>query len=214
MGEARMTLNLQPSGIVQNACHSGRGGSPFHAVCLYQEGDQLNAAVAVYLAQGFIRNVGALVIATADHSEHICAALRGMSFSIERLRAGRELVFLDADTVLQHISVNDVPDPLKLRALIGQTTPLRCGPESELRIYSEMTERMHERGHEFAARRLEQTWGDCVADQPWHLLCGQHDSRLAGRPRRRLCAQHTHVIGPNGLPHPATGARSIGRVGW
>ena len=185
------------------------GDAAFHGVCLYRDAEALYASIAVFLAGGFVRNVPALVMATPDRRAGIETALRGLNFSLSDLQNSRSLSLLDATSTLNAVSVNGVPDTLRLQAVIGDA--IHDSAAKRLRIYSDLSDVLHCAMQPFAASRIEQLWDTWGADQRSVVLCGHRAAGLSSPMRQHVCATHTHILAADGLPHPTIGVDSSRR---
>lgn len=178
--------------------------SHFHAVRFYETTESICGTVAAFLGGGFIKKEPALVIATPAHRLAIAEALRSVNFSVDALETSGALVMIDAGTTLAAFMVNDTPDPVRFESVAGGAVERLTGPpQGAVRIYDEMVDVLWKREEEDAAMRLEALWDRLAVNRHCSLLCGHAVGRFC-RPdgRQTLCAQHSHVLAGNGVPHP------------
>jgi hypothetical protein len=176
---------------------------PFHAVRFFAAAESPGGIVAAFLGAGFVAREPALVIATPEHRSAILSGLRGLNFSIEALQTSGNLRLLDASDSVTTVVMNGSPDPVRFEAFGSAAVGQLARPRSSgVRVYSEMVDLLWHRD-ESAAVRLEMLWDRLTGTHHCSLLCGYASrDRRARAGRRIVCAQHSHVLADNGLPHP------------
>lgn len=178
--------------------------SHFHAVRFYETTESLCSVVAAFLGTGLVTNEPAVVIATPEHRSAIVAALRAVSFSVESLQASGKLLLLDAGDLLSTLMVNDTVDAVRFAGAATHAIGRVCTPQTRaLRAYDEMVDLLWTRNQRAAAIRLETLWDRLTVAQGCSLLCGHAVKGLRDAGRQSVCAQHSHVLAHNGVPHPA-----------
>lgn len=144
-----------------------------HIVQLYGKDDRLlTRNVARYLAEGLRRGDGLLVIATPEHSGSVARQLREERGYSKAVLEGR-LVFLDAQTTLQRLLVDDWPNQERFSAVIGEAlvgVRHRAG-HSGVRAYGEMVGLLWKAGQFSAAVQLESYWNGLLESSDVSLFC-------------------------------------------
>ena len=144
-----------------------------HLVQLYGNDDRLLIRnVTRFLAEGLRRGDGLLVIAAPEHSGSIARQLRGETGYSRAVLEGR-LVFLDAQSTLDRLSVDGQPDLELFRSVIGDAVKgvqSRAG-HTGVRAYGEMVGLLWTAGQRAAAVELEEYWNRLLHSSNISLFC-------------------------------------------
>lgn len=180
--------------------------SAFHAVRFYDSSESIASIVAAFLGAGWVTHQPALVIANPERQRAITHALRSINFSVESLRRSRNLCVLDTEETLRQLIVNGAPDPVRFESVAGAALArIGTADTRAFRVYDEMADALWKKGARDASLRLEMLWDDVSLTRNCSVVCGHGVEDLdAGSAPRSLCTHHTHVLGPNGLPHPVS----------
>lgn len=179
--------------------------SHFHAVRFYESTESICGTVAAFLGGGFIKQDPALVIAAPGHRKAIAAALRAVNFSVDALEESGALVMIDAATMLDSFLVNETPDPVRFQSVVGAAvSDLGARDTSSVRVYDEMVDLLWKQDRPDAAIRLETLWDRLTVACHCSLLCGHAVGHVCSGTggRQSLCAQHSHILAGDGMPHP------------
>jgi hypothetical protein len=145
-----------------------------HVVQLYGSDDRLLAQNASrYLHEGFARGDGLLLIAAASHIDAIVSGLAERGLDVPRnVREGR-LVAIDAQAMLDQITIDGMPDAQCFADVVGRTlrTIRRRTGASEVSAYGEMVGILWTAGKAAAAERLESLWNTLMAEAGLRLFC-------------------------------------------
>ncbi|HET7697041.1 MAG TPA: MEDS domain-containing protein [Vicinamibacterales bacterium] len=176
----------------------------FHGVRFYESRQSMAATAAVFLAGGLIVDEAALVIGCSEHRTAVERSLRDISFSLVALVASQKLRVLDAGRTLREMMVNGIPDPVRFSTVIDrEIRRLKLSSDGHVRVYDEMTDLLWTQGRRDAALRLEMLWDGRAVRERCSVLCGHS---IEPRPDRlalkSLCACHSHIVAPDGAPHP------------
>lgn len=179
----------------------------FHAVRFFDSAESPGSIVAAFLGAGFVAGEPGVVVATPAHRSAIATALQDLNFDIASLQASGSLRMIDAARCVNTVMVNGTPDPVRFEAFgnaaFAQLSRARRGG---IRVYSETVDLLRGRNEAAAAVRLETLWDRLTITHACSLLCGFTDqARHGDQGRRAVCAQHSHVLAGNGLPHPLVG---------
>jgi MEDS: MEthanogen/methylotroph, DcmR Sensory domain len=189
---------------VQNATPTS---GHFHAVRFYESRESLCRIVAEFLGEGLVANEPAVVIGTPEHCAGIIGELRARHFDVNEMQRTSDLVVLDARETMSLFMVDGFPDADLFHAAASEAIERvgRRRPASKIRAYGEMVDLLWQDGHTTAAVRLEMLWNKLAMTHDFSLLCGYSmgnfykDAGMAD-----ICHQHTHVVGLDGTPAPAT----------
>ena len=178
----------------------------FHAVRFYEDAESLARMVAAFVAEGFIQNLPAIIIATPEHRDAIINKLNAMSFDLEHLERQKDLIVLDARETLALFMVNGMPNAEKFDAamitVIDKAS--RGRQDCVIRAYGEMVDVLCKDAMEAAAVRLEMLWNQLANTRKFSLLCGYSmGSFYKDAAFDAICHQHTHVLSMDGTAAPA-----------
>lgn len=173
--------------------HDVRGLAPApwaHGVHFYARDEDLVAALADYLAEGWAHGGDGIVIATAEHRELLgeLLARRGL---VPATADGR-LVQLDAADTLRLFMRDGSPDPLLFQETVGALVRQHAAG-APLRAFGEMVDLLWAEGNSKGALRLESLWGRLQSQVPFTLLCSYARDHLQADDREVLCGAHDHV---------------------
>ena len=171
-----------------------------HFVQLYSNDAELANSAAHYLFHGLRLGNGVLVIATPEHEKLFREHLHRSGADLTTLLESRQLVFRDAQCLLEQLMVSGWPDWQRfenaIRAAMRQVRPAEHG--EGLRAYGEMVGILWTVGRFAAAIRLEQFWNRLLEQSSFSLYCsypiGVFEEHFeAGILEPVLCA-HTHLL--------------------
>ena len=184
-------LNKEP---VRQAGH-------FHAVRFYEDAQSLARMVATFVAEGFIENLPAIVIATPEHRDAIVAKLKAMSFDLDHLKRRQDLIVLDARDTLALFMVDGMPNAEKFESAMLPVIDRACRGRQDcvIRAYGEMVDVLWKDGMEAAAVRLEMLWNQLANTRKFSLLCGYSmGSFYKDASIEDITRQHTHLVTASG----------------
>lgn len=168
------------------------GGDPAHAVQFYRSDAELGGWLAAYVADGLARGEHCLVLAGAEHRAalHQRLALAGLGGA-----AGRLLLAVDAEEVLQRFMRGGRPDPQLFPLVISELLQRGARPGAGVRAFGEMVGLLHARGNLDGALELEQLWRVLQRRLGFPLLCAYPLLDLPGgdEQRARVCREHNHL---------------------
>lgn len=172
-----------------------------HVVQLYGTDERLLARnVSRYLAEGFARGDGLLLIATPRHTDAFASGLAERGLDVPRIVREGRLTVLDAGELLGRIMLDGMPDAERLDDVIGhELTAIRQRTGSpDVCAYGEMVGILWSAGEFAAAERLESLWNAAMAGGGLRLYCayaidvlGQGWNSAAVAP---ILGSHTAVV--------------------
>ena len=171
-----------------------------HFVQLYGSDDRLlTANVARFMAEGLRRGDGLIAIASPEHGGSVARRLREERGYSKAVLEGR-LVFLDAQTTLDRLTVDGLPDPVLFGNVIGEAfkeVESRAG-RTDVRAFGEMVGVLWKAGQYAAAVQLEKLWNSLLNSSNIRLFCAYPidvfgEEFQVGKVDSLLCA-HTHLL--------------------
>ena len=179
----------------------------FHGVRFYASVDSMASTAAVFSATAFLTDESALVIARPGHRAAIERAFRSIGFNVGALKASERLHLLDAEATLRSLLVSAHPDPVRFGTIVAAAIRrLKRRDQQRVRVYDGMSDLLEEQGGHRGALRLEALWDGLAVHDTCAVLCGHsvHNIPNGSATAASICACHSHVIAPDGRPHPMT----------
>jgi hypothetical protein len=171
---------------------------PEHAVHFYEDDGALLDLLEGFVTSGLTGGETAVVIATAPHLEALTDQLRHAGVSLNIAFSRHRYIPLQADELMAEFITRDGPEEERLTRVAADLLARAHQGSARVRIFSEVTSLLWERGERDVALRVEQ-W--------WHRLCDHLDfSTLCAYPKRALresaddapraiCETHTKEVG-------------------
>ena len=175
----------------------GQAGNRDHAVAFFQDANFILNEVTSFVADGLALGEHVIVLATRAHWNLIAARLEGAGGNYGRASHEQRLVLIEADHVLDDVSVDGRMCADRLRELLE---PLIV-PDRHVRIYGELVSLLAQRGDVDGAVALERLGGDLARTHNVQVLCGYRiDPRhpLTARDVARIKEAHERLY-----PHAA-----------
>lgn len=172
-----------------------------HAVQIYGDIGELADSVATYLTSGFEAGEPAVVVATAEHTEHFLGRLAALGWDAQRIEREACLRIEDAHATLAAIMQGGAsPSRAAFEQVVGGLLDdvAERAPGREIRAFGEMVDLLCERGASKAAAELEELWNDLGRRRRFSLLCGYHldvfDRASQVETLPDVCRAHSHVL--------------------
>jgi len=169
-----------------------------HIAQLYTDPGFLARAVAEFAGEGLRHGDGLLIIAIPAHRVAIADRLGRQGFDIEELERRGQVAVLDAADCLARLVLDGLPDPERLRVVVGHAFEAIVGAGYRpVRAFGEMVDILR-RTDLGAALRLEELWNAFLATHELSLLCGYSVDSFDPRSYRGVvqgvCAMHSDLI--------------------
>jgi hypothetical protein len=172
--------------------------APAHFVQFYEEENALGEAVTRFIAEGLSRGETVTVIATESHRRKFHEQLRSRGVGTYGAASSDQLLFLDAEVMLERFMRDGLPDPARFQAEVGALMERRVSMlgGGRARAYGEMVDVLWRRGNRKAALQLEELWNELQARHPFSLLCAYAMGNFYKEPSavHSVCALHTHLL--------------------
>ncbi|HEX7054964.1 MAG TPA: MEDS domain-containing protein [Burkholderiales bacterium] len=169
-----------------------------HIAQVYQDEHFLADVVSEYVAGALRHGQAALLITTAAHRRLFEAALGAAGVDMAAAAARRQVVFLDAERMLEELMHGGMPEARAFRGGLGDAVTALGLQYPAVRAYGEMVDLLWQQERRDAAACLEQHWNDLLGVQAFSLLCAYRidnlDAGSYGGPLERVCQAHTHLI--------------------
>jgi hypothetical protein len=169
-----------------------------HVVQLYRDDRFLVETVALFTAIALGKGESVVLVATPAHLLAIDQRLEGNGFSVDDVKHWGQLTITDARETLSSFMVNDMPDPVLFKIILGSLIQRAAASarNGKVRVYGEMVNLLW-RTNTAATARLETLWNDVIQAYSISLLCAYHVDGHDGERRHfpsDLRAAHSHLI--------------------
>ena len=192
MGEA----NRQPaSGALELLQLPARGD---HIVQLYQDENDLAAALAHFAAGGLALGEGVVFIASPARWRLLGERLRGAGVDTHGAALRGQLRLFGSKIILSACMSHGVPDRLAFNDAIGGILSTMRIRYPALRVFGGITDDLWAGGRREAASAIEDFWNSAAQTQSFSLLCACPLDSLDGRAYegalQSVCKLHSHLI--------------------
>jgi hypothetical protein len=169
-----------------------------HVVQLYQDERVFVEAVALFTGIALGKGDGVVLVATPAHLEAVEDRLEEKNLGVEDVKAWGQLTVKDASEVLSGFMVNDMPDTVLFKPIVGSMiqSAASAARSGRVRVYGEMVNLLW-RQNLAAARRLEVLWNEVIQTHFISLFCAYNvgGNGEGCRPfPLDLRAEHSHLI--------------------
>ena len=173
-----------------------------HAVRFYTDSESLCRSVAMFVGDGLVAGDGGVIVATRPHRHGIALQLRQRGLDIDELERDGNVVFVDADDLLDRIVVDGAPSWTQLHAAIAPILQQTSrGHQRRVRVYGEMVDVLCRQQRVTDAIQLEMLWNELAKMISFSLLCGYATgNNYEGGAVDDICGQHSHVLSASGVP--------------
>ena len=175
-------------------------GDRAHLVQFYSDDAFLIDRLTTFVGTALVSGDAALVLATADHRTALLKSLRHRGVDPAIPRGQSRLLMLDAQSMLDRISVGGRPDPDRFQAVIGGTFAKlrRAHGVSRVAAFGEMVAIAWARGDMQTALVIEDLWNEALRTRNLTLCCAYPMRGFVGErysvPFMKICARHSHVF--------------------
>jgi hypothetical protein len=160
-------------------------GQPTHAVCFYQDDDELFEVLERWVAEGQYYRQRTVLFATQDR-------IRGLRQRLAVWDLQSEVEAYDAELALRRFMRDGAPvrelfEDVVLEALGGRSP-------DEVRCYGELVTVLWQQGNVTGAIALEELWDELLADVPVPLLCAYAHADVGAHPAHAdVCRTHSRL---------------------
>ena len=169
-----------------------------HCVQFYETDAFLLNSLSGFVCAALDAGEAAIVIATKAVRESLDEHLQTSGVNVLAARSALEFISLDAAETLSKLMVTGLPQPERVREVIGEVIASATKNGRRVRIFGEMVALSWAEGNYEAAIRLEELWNDLQRTHPFSLLCAypmkSFDGDSLALPLGEVCAGHTRVI--------------------
>lgn len=144
-----------------------------HFCQIHDDAETLTKAVTAYTRIGLVSGNAAIVAAEPSRLEALEAALRASGVHFDECVRTGQLTLLDADTLLERIMNDGMPNAAAFRTVIGGVlAEIATRGYRHTRVYGELVNVLWRDGNPVAAIALEEFWNELAFEHRFSLFCG------------------------------------------
>lgn len=174
-----------------------------HEVAFHADDDSLVDGYARFIESALKSGNAVIVVVTEAHHAGLLRRLEADGVDVTVAIKQGNYVPLDAADALLRLIVNDMPDHVRCREVIGDlvmgTARGVKGKHSRVVVCGEIAPTLLYKGNVEGAIQLEHMWDEITEDYGVHTLCGYlwsaFPDRESGPIFRRICEEHSSVHG-------------------
>jgi DNA-binding NarL/FixJ family response regulator len=172
-----------------------------HEAGFYSDDTSLLDGFTRFVERALKAGDAAVVVATEAHRDRLLVKLQTLGLDMAGASEQGRYVSLDAFETLSTFMDNGIPDPLRLRRVVGDlilnAAKTSKAGQSRVVVCGECAPLLWAQGEGEAAMELENLWGDIAKSQNVDLFCGYLLGSFRGAMGRqifdKLCAAHSVV---------------------
>jgi signal transduction histidine kinase len=206
-----------PIPVIKEAVHC------HHEVQFYFDDRFLVRSLAEFVRRSLDARSSTIIVATKSHRENLATELERLGVDLTKASEQGRFVSLDAAHTMAQFMVNDSPDEVLFREVIGTVISVAEAASSndheKVVIFGEMVTLLWQRGDADSAIRLEQFWNRLSAIHSFRLRCGyplvSFDRQVHTELFSQICGEHSLVIPAEGytdLPDETERLRTVARL--
>jgi len=166
-----------------------------HLLQIYENDMEYLSALGRFVSDGFKKNEGVVVIATAWH---LTALERQLGeFATDILRIQNQYIPLDAEQTLATFMVDGWPDQKRFEQTVNSILRKAGQGGRRVRAFGEMVALLWAQGHTRATFQLEYLWHQLQRKQAFSLFCAypkQGFTEDASDAVQKICQAHSKMV--------------------
>jgi DNA-binding response OmpR family regulator len=175
-----------------------------HEVAFYADDDSVVDGYARFIESALKNGNAVIVVVTEAHRASLLPRLEADGVDVAAAIKQGSYVPLDALDALVRLTVNDMPDPVRCRKVVGDLVVGAAkgvkGEHGQVVVCGGIAPTLLSKGNAEGAIQLEHLWDEITKGYGVHTLCGyvlnsfqrEQESHIYGR----ICAEHTAVHTP------------------
>jgi DNA-binding NarL/FixJ family response regulator len=174
-----------------------------HEVAFHANDDSLVDGYARFIESALKDGNAVIVVVTEAHRSSLLPRLEADGVDVAAAIKQGSYVPLDAADALVSLTVNDMPDPVRCRKVIGDLVMGAAkgmkGEQGQVVVCGEIAPTLLSKVNAEEAIKLEHLWDEITKGYGVHTLCGYLWNAFPDRENspvfRRICAEHSAVHG-------------------
>jgi CheY-like chemotaxis protein len=174
-----------------------------HEVAFHADDDSVVDGYARFIESALKSGNAVIVAVTKAHRASLLPRLEADGVDVAAAIKQGSYVPLDAADAVVRLTVNDMPDPIRCRKVIGDLVMAAAkrvkGEHRQVLACGEIAPTLLSKGNAEGAIMLERLWDEITEDYGVHTLCGYLWSAFPDRESsgifRRICGEHSAVHG-------------------
>ena len=174
-----------------------------HEVVFHADDDSVVDGYARFIESALKSGNAVIVALTEAHRASLLLRLEADGVDVAAAIKQGSFVPLDAADAVARLTVNDMPDPVRCRKMIGDLVMGAAkgvkGEHGQVVLCGEIAPTLLSKGNAEGAIKLEHLWDEITAGHGVHTLCGYLWSAFPDREGspifKRICGEHSAVHG-------------------
>jgi DNA-binding NarL/FixJ family response regulator len=174
-----------------------------HEVRFYSDDEDFLDSFTQFIGAALNAGNAVIVVATESHRDSLLLRLEADGVDVAAAIKQGSYVPLDAADALVRLTVNDMPDPVRCREVIGDLVMVAAkgvkGEHRQVVVCGEIAPTLLSKGNAEGAIQLEHLWDEITEGYGVQTLCGYLWSAFPDRESsqvfRRICGEHSAVHG-------------------
>jgi DNA-binding NarL/FixJ family response regulator len=174
-----------------------------HEVAFHADDDSVVDGYARFIESALKSGNAVIVVVTEAHRASLLPRLEADGVDVAAAIKQGSYVPLDPADALVRLTVNDMPDPVRSRKVIGDLVMGAAkgvkGEHGQVVVCGEIAPTLLSKGNAEGAIKLEHLWDEITKGYGVHTLCGYLWSAFPDRESspifRRICGEHSAVHG-------------------
>lgn len=182
---------MNPSGVETLTNPHPRG----HIVYPYSDEAQVTEAICLFASAGLKKGEAVLLIMSETHRQVAKLLLLEEGFDLQQLESTSQLIFVDAQVLLDQFMFDGIIDEQKFKAAVGgMISQAKASSDNRpVRVFGEMVD-LISTSNPKGTQRLEELWNDVIETHCVPLLCAYCLSGSRPTLDPGLVACHSHAI--------------------
>jgi DNA-binding NarL/FixJ family response regulator len=170
-----------------------------HEVAFYADDPSLIDGYARFIESSLESGNAVIVVVTEAHRASLLPRLEADGVDVAAATKQGSYIPLDSVDAMSRLTVNDMPDPVRCRKVIGDLVMEAAkgvkGKHGQVKVCGEIAPIMLSKGNAEGAIKLEHLWDEITKGYGVHTLCGYLSSSFSDKESspifERICAKHS-----------------------
>ena len=175
-------------------------GPQDHLAQFYSDKALLLPNVCMFLRPAFESGGGMMIVARPDTCTSLMDQLKAQGLNTADALASGQLLVLDAQTVLNSIMINEVPDHARFSQIVGEMMASMQERFPQVRVYGEVLDLLWQMDQRTEALKLARAWTGLGHKHKFSIFCGYQIShpQLECSSFNGVCCSYSHIVTDDG----------------
>ena len=199
--EGKKFLSASLSAHASNAPAHGSAITHSHEVAFYADDSSVVDGYARFIEHSLRGGKAVIVVVTESHRASLLARLEADGVDLPAVTEQGHYFLLDAADTLSRLTVNDIPDPVRCKKVVGELIMAAAqgvnGERARVAVCGETAPTLLAKGNAEGAVMLEHFWDEITRRYGVHTLCGYLSTAFPHHEAdpifQRICAEHSNA---------------------